>query len=241
MSATYQSEQSIRRNARLAGLAYVIYSLAGAYISFGPVPSIRALSDAGTSSPALEHLFRTGFLAEAVMYTFVVVSAAAMYLVLRSVNPGVALIAAFCRLVEGAMGASFILFKYAAFTAVVHPDLMPGFTGAERESLVMLLRDVYSSSIYLLLIPMAFGGVLYFALFFQARFLPRWLSGLAVLTYAVIGTVAGLIVLFPDLREHIMLFFVPGALVEWLVAAWLLLAGINTKHWMKAREDRLEA
>jgi hypothetical protein len=232
MSALNHTEKSARRMARLAGLSYLIYSLAGLYITFGPVPSIRALSADGASLPQLEFMFRTGMVAEMVMYTFVVISAAAMYGALKSVNKGAALIAAFCRLIESAMGATFIIFKYAALSAVVNTDLTPGFSAEVRESLVMLLRDVAGSAIYFLLIPMAVGGVIYFVLFFQSRYIPRWLAAGGVLAYSVVGVVAALVVLQPDLEQHIMLFFIPGGLIEWVIALWLLLAGISTKWWM---------
>ncbi|WP_300532033.1 DUF4386 domain-containing protein [Maricaulis sp.] len=241
MSAILQNEATVRRMARLAGLSYVIYSAAGIYMTFGPPPSIRALSEDAGATESLAFLFRTGLLAEAVMYTFVCVSAAAMYAVLRSVSQGTALTAAFCRLIEGAMGATFIIFKYAAFTAVINPDLMPAFSGEERTSLVMLLRDVYSSTIYFLLMPMAVGGVLYFSLFFRARFIPRWLACWGMFTYLVIGSVAALVILFPALEDHIMLFFLPGALFEWVVAFWLLFAGINTRHWMRKQDGAVES
>ena len=228
MSSNSRSLATARRMARLAGLSYVIYTVAGLYITFGPIPPLSAFSGDGAASPALEFLFRTGFLAEAVLYTFVCVSAAAMYAVLKTVSQGTALVAAFCRLIEAAMGASFIIFKYAAFAAVVSPDLTPGFSGEERASLVALLRDIYSSAIYVLLIPMALGGVLFFGLFFRSRYIPRWLSGWGMLTYSVIGILAATILLYPDLEEHVMLFFLPGALFEWVAALWLLFAGINT-------------
>ena len=229
---TQHTEKTARRMARLAGLSYVIYTLAGLYITFGPIPSLSALSGESAASQSLEFLFRTSFLAEAVMYIFVCISAAAMYVVLKSVSQGGALTAAFCRLIEAAMGAAFIIFKYAAFAAVVNPELSAGFSGEEQNALVMFLRDVYGSAIYFLLVPMAVGGVIFFALFFRSRFIPRWLSAWGMLTYAVIGTLAGSIVLYPALAEQVMLFFVPGALFEWVLALWLLFAGINTKHWM---------
>lgn len=228
MSSNSRSFATARHMARLAGLSYVIYTVAGLYITFGPIPPLSAFSENGAASPALEFLFRTGFLAEAVLYTFVCVSAAAMYAVLKTVSQGTALVAAFCRLIEAAMGATFIIFKYAAFAAVVSPDLTPGFSGEERASLVALLRDIYSSAIYVLLIPMALGGVLFFGLFFRSRYIPRWLSGWGMLTYSVIGILAATILLYPDMEEHVMLFFLPGALFEWVAALWLLFAGINT-------------
>ncbi|RFB05247.1 DUF4386 domain-containing protein [Parvularcula marina] len=231
MSTMPFNDVAARRMARLAGLSYVLYSAAGIYITFGPIPSLSALGDEN-ASPLLALMFRTGFLAEVVLYTFVCVSAAAMYMVLKSVGQGPALVAAFCRLIEGAMGATFIIFKYAVFITVVNPELTPGFSDDQRASLVSLLRDVYGSAIYFLLIPMAVGGVLFFSLFFRSRFIPRWLSAWGIFTYLVIGSVAATVILYPALEEKIMLFFLPGALFEWVAAFWLLFAGINTKHWM---------
>lgn len=219
MSTIRPIEASARRMARLAGLSYVIYTLAGLYITFGPIPPLSGFPAEPAASAMLEFQFRTGFLAEAVMYTFVVVSAASMYAVLKSVSQGGALVGAFCRLIEAALGATF--------AAVAHPELTPGFSGEERASLMTFLRDVYSSGIYILMIPMAFGGVIFFSLFFRSRWIPRWLAGWGVLTYLVLGGLGASIILFPDLEQHVMLFFIPGALFEWVVALWLLLAGIN--------------
>ncbi len=97
MSAIHHTEATARRMARLAGLSYLVYTLAVLYITFGPIPSLSALSEQSAASPALEFMFRTAVLAEAVLYTFVLISGAAMYVVLRSVQQGGALVAAFCR------------------------------------------------------------------------------------------------------------------------------------------------
>lgn len=234
MSATDFNPESARRMARVAGASYALYSIAGFYITFGPIPSLNLLADPTSATETLALLFRTGLLAEILLYCFVVLSAASMYMVLRSVSSGAALIAAFCRLIEGALGATFIIFKYAAFAAVMNPELTPGFSGEERTSLMMFLRDVSGSALYFLLIPMAFGGVIFFALFFRSRFIPRWLSSWGMLTYLVIGTLAASIVVFPALEAQVMLFFMPGALFEYVLALWLIFAGINTRRWKAA-------
>lgn len=231
MSQLSQSRQTVNLMARVAGLSYLIYTAAGFYITFGPVPGFRAFSDGAAPGVELEFLFRTGFAAEAIMYTFVGISAAAMYIVLRMVSPGAAIIGAFCRVIEAAMGATFIILKYAAFAAITDRSLLTGFSDPERGGLMSLFAHAHSAAIFFLLIPMAVGGVLFFILFFRSRLLPRWLSAWGVVTYAIIGTVAALVILFPDLRNHIMLFFLPGALFEWVVAFWLLFAGVNTSHW----------
>ncbi|NOX95211.1 MAG: DUF4386 domain-containing protein [Alphaproteobacteria bacterium] len=231
MSQLDQSRQTLILMARIAGFSYVMYSATGLFITFGPVPVLSAFSGGDAPAAELEFMFRIGFVAEALMYTFVGISAAAMYVVLSTVSPGVAIMGAFCRLIEAAMGATFIILKYAAFAAITNRDLLTAFSDTERGALMGLFGHVHGSAIFFLLIPMAVGGVLFFSLFFRSRFIPRWLSAWGVLTYAIIGCVAASVLLFPDLRNSIMLFFLPGALFEWVVALWLLFAGINTRHW----------
>lgn len=231
MSQVSPSHQFATRMARIAGLSYLIYTAAGYYITFGPAPGFRGFID-GVAPPAqIEFLFRTAFAAEAVMYTFVAVSAASMFAVLRAVSPGVAIVGAFCRLVEAAMGAAFITLKYAAFAALTNRDVLTAFSDAERGGLMALFGHVHGAAIFFLMVPMALGGAIFFSLFFRARFIPRWLSAWGVLTYAILGVVGIAVILFPEIRNNIMLFFLPGALFELIVALWLVIAGINTRHW----------
>jgi hypothetical protein len=94
---------------------------------------------------------------------------------------------------------------------------------------VTLLRDVYGSAIYFLLVPMALGGFIFFALFFRSRLIPRWLSGWGMITYLIVGIVASLVMLFPALKAQVILFFLPGALFEWVAAVWLLFVGVSPR------------
>lgn len=237
MSQLNQSQRSAILMARIAGFSYIMYTVAGLYITFGPIPAFSAFLGADGPAVELEFPFRIGLLAEALLYTFVGISAAAMYVVLRAVSPGVAIMGAFCRLIEAAMGATFIVFKYAAFAAITNRDLLTTFSDAERSALMGLFGHLSGSALFFLLIPMAFGGVLFFSLFFRSRFIPRWLAAWGMMTYAIIGCVAATVLLFPDFRNNVMLFFLPGALFEWVVALWLLFKGINTQHW----EDAVKA
>tara|TARA_R110000824_G_scaffold156494_1_gene329661 strand:- start:650 stop:1378 length:729 start_codon:yes stop_codon:yes gene_type:complete len=238
MSQPNQSLQTAALMARVAGLAYLCYTLAGFYMNFGPVPGLRVFVEGDPSADQLEFMFRTSLATEALLYTFVAISAAAMYATLREVSFGIAAIAAFTRLIEAAMGGAFIAFKYAAFAAATNETLLTGFSAAERAGLASFIAHLYGYSVFFLLIPMAAGGMLFFGLFFRARFLPRWLAAWGVFTYVVIGSVATLVLVFPDLRNDIMLFFLPGAVFELVVAVWLLFLGINTQYWQKSIDSK---
>lgn len=135
MSQQSPTPQFATRMARIAGFPYLMYTAAGYYITFGPAPGFSGFRDGVAPPVEVEFLFRTAFAAEAVMYTFVAVSAAAMFAVLRAVSPGATIVGGFCRLVEAAMGAVFITLKYAAFAALTNRDVLTAFSDAERAGL----------------------------------------------------------------------------------------------------------
>lgn len=135
------------------------------------------------------------------------------------------------------MGGAFILMKFAAFAVVENEGLLAAFSDTQRIDLMGFFSHLYGNAVFFLLVPMAFGGALFFALFFRARFIPRWLAAWGVVTYVVIGCLATTIITVPSVQEHAMLFFLPGALFELVVALWLLFVGIDTRHWEVSHEE----
>lgn len=212
--------------ARFAGLSYVAYVALGFYISLGPAGQIFK---AGVSAQT-DFFFRTGLVAEMALYIFVVLSAAAMYGVLREVDRNLAFLAASCRLIEGAMGACFLLLKYAAFVALTRDDLAGGLTGADRHGLMMLFKHVHSSGLYFLMTVMGVGGAIYFWLFYRTRLIPRWLASWGVFTYGLMIAIGAAVILFPLLKQWVMIAFLPGAAFELLAGLWLLLVGIDMRR-----------
>lgn len=212
--------------ARFAGFSYVAYVSLGLYISFGPVGQIWK---AGASAQS-DFFFRTGLVAEMALYIFVVLSAAAMYALLREADRSLAFVAASCRIVEGAMGACFLLLKYAAFVALTRDDLAGGLSSADREGLMMLFKHIHGSGLYFLIMVMGVGGALYFWLFYRTRLLPRWLAAWGVFTYLLMIAIGVGVTLFPLLKQWVMIAFLPGAAFELLVGLWLLFAGLDTRH-----------
>ncbi|MEO1656414.1 MAG: DUF4386 domain-containing protein [Pseudomonadota bacterium] len=229
------SIQSAKAMARLSGFSYLMYTSFGAYITFGPVPVTRVFADPATAPAGAELLLRTGIVAETVLYVFVAIAAAAMYAALKPVSPGLAIVGGFCRLVEAALGAVFIVVKYAAFQALVHPGFGEVFTAEERLGVNRLLVSVAGSGFFVLLIFMGVGAAILFALFFRARFIPRWLAAWGVLTYLVMIALSASILIHPPIQDFVMVFFLPGSLFELVAGLWLLFAGINTEHWTRQR------
>ena len=198
---------------------------------FGPIPSLGVFAGESATTAEPQLMFRTGLVAEAIMYTFVGIASASLYLTLRPASVAVSTVAAFSRVIEASMGGAFILMKYAAFAAISNTQLLVALSTSEREMLMGFLAHIYSNAVFFLIFPMAVGGVLFFNLFYRSRFVPRWLAAWGMLTYGILGAVAATIILFPDVQDYVSLFFLPGALFEVVVGFWLLFKGIDTSHW----------
>lgn len=221
-----ETRNQIQAMARLAGLSYVVYVALGLYISFGPAGQIWKT---GVSAQT-DFFFRTGLVAEMALYIFVVLSAAAMYSVLREVDRNTAFVAASCRIIEGAMGACFLLLKYAAFVALTRDDLAGGLTGADRQGLMMLFKHIHGAGLYFLITVMGVGGGIYFWLFYRSRLIPRGLAGWGIFTYVLMIVIGAAVILFPLLKQWVMIVFLPGAGFELLAGLWLLFAGVDTRQ-----------
>jgi hypothetical protein len=73
------------------------------------------------------------------------------------------------------------------------------------------------------------GGLMYYAIFYQAKLIPRWLSGWGLVA-AALCLISGILVMF-----HIIDFFTPVQIVlnipiglqEMVLAVWLIAKGFN--------------
>ena len=217
--------------ARIAGLSYVMYTLLGLYGSMGPAPGLWSLPIPLMPGTADEFLFRTVLVSETLLYVCVAISAAAMYACLRPVGPGIAVIGAFCRLVESAMGACFVAVRMIAFGFIVYRDEAAIFTDQERGAFVRIFSMVQGDALFFLLTFMSIGATLFFILFYRSRFIPRWLAAWGIFTYLQMSVLSIAIIVHPPFEEWVMVFFLPGAFFEMVVGLWLLFIGIRTTKW----------
>ena len=76
------------------------------------------------------------------------------------------------------------------------------------------------------------GTLMFFALFYQTRFIPRWLSGWGFIG-AVLYFIAKIVSMFsplhltPDIGVGIGLLLVPTAIQEMVFAVWMIVKGFN--------------
>jgi hypothetical protein len=212
--------------ARIAGAAYVLVIVLGiASMSF-----VDRHFAAGDSQGTLgrvradEGALRVAFLGEIVMYALVVVLALSLRALLKHIDDDVALLAALFRCGEAFIGSAFAVLT----TAVPLWLVRHGGQDPNLHQSIHALLGMRGVALDVVLLFMGVGGILYFALLWRSRFVPRALAAWGLVTYATMIGVPIASVLTSGLSEGVkMMFFAPGGVFELLFGLWLVVRGVE--------------
>src|SRR5258707_14967796 len=240
MSAAVTTERmagaSPRRMARIAGLLYLIGSVAGAFgILYGP--SIVVAGDASATAKhilASESLFRLSIvsaLLDQIIFVFVVLT---LYQVLKPVNKNMAVVMVIFLLLGVPIAMLNELNNVAVLLLLNGAHYVTVFTPDQVHALVSLFLDLHALgldiffAIGLWFFPMGY-------LVFTSGFLPRILGVLLLIngfSYLIQSFAA---LLLPNLNVNTVQF---TGWVEVVFALWLVIRGVNVERWEKrARES----
>jgi hypothetical protein len=217
--------------ARVAGLAYVVVILLGIFsVSYIDTNILVPGNDAVTVDNIInnELRFRISIASEIIMYAFVVLLSHALYVILKTVNKNLALLALLWRIGEAIIGAGV-----AVLTGFIPLLLLNGkaaFEHDQLQALVGLFLQVRSAGLDVVLIFIGMGGTVFCYLFFTSKYIPRILAVWGMLTYLSMLTLALVSILSPSLPESVkMIFYAPGGLFEIIIGIWLLIKGVNVE------------
>jgi len=232
------ADTSQRKAARVAGLAYLLIIVTSTLLMvFGYNKLIVEGNDAATFSNfmANELLIRISAAFELIMYVGVVILSLALYVVLKTVNKNLALLALLWRFAEAIMGC------LAVFSSLVVSQLLNGenysavFEPEQLQALVGLFLDVQSATISLVVVFVSLGTIVFCYLFFKSKYIPRILAAFGIFSFLLVLIKAFVVILFPNIPSMIQLVFhLPGALFEVIIGLWLLIKGVNVEE----REER---
>jgi len=238
MTARIIADTSQRKAARVAGLAYLLIIVTTMLLMvFGSTKLIVEGNDAATFSNfmANELLFRISAAFELIMYVSVVILSLALYVVLKTVNKNLALLALLWRLAEAIMGCLAVL------SSVVISQLLNGenysavFEAEQLQALLVgLFLDVQSAAISILIVFFSLGTIVFCYLFFKSKYIPRILAVFGIFSLLLVLIKAFLVILFPNIPAMIQIVFhLPSGLFEVIIGLWLLIKGVNVEQWEK--------
>ena len=218
---------SLKRNARIAGLWYLGFSLGPFYLLYVPSQTIVRNDAAATAARVLGHetLYRWGMLAETLGAVVFIGLSLALYRLFGDVDRHRARQLVALVLVSSALGLATVVFSAAALLVFRGGDAFATLDGHTRETIGMLLVRMHGQAIG---INQTFWGLwlLPFGwLVVRSRFLPRWL-GYWLLLDGIAWVVLGMIwFLAPAYTDSLFRYFQPAFFAELAAMLWLLIMG----------------
>jgi len=160
----------------------------------------------------------------------VIVQLTALYVILRRVNRGIALFAAFSRLIYVFLWFVLVLDLFCALRLVggagslraFGPDGLAALAGSQLDS----SRDAY----YIGMVFNALGLALFASVFFQSRYIPRALAFWGILTSLYEGFCGLAYLFYPNFGAILSAnwYEYPLMTFEFLLCVWLLFRGLRS-------------
>lgn len=173
-------------------------------------------------------LFRLGIVLDLATFAAVVALPVAYYVLLAPVHKGLALLGLSWRLAEVAVMFSLPSMSFAALQFIegdAHLASMP--EGTALGVTMMLLRS-YDYGFEAAMILLGLGSIVFNALLYKARYVPRLLAGYGVLSSIYLVGMTFAILLLPTQADTLRLIvFIPGTLGEISLGLWLAIKGVN--------------
>lgn len=225
---------ALKRNARVAGLWYLMFALGPFYLLYVPSHTIVHNDAAATSARILSHetLFRFGLLAETMGAVVFIGLALALYRLFENVDRHQARLMVGLVLVSAALVLLGVVFNAVALT-VFNGDSLTALDQHTRETIGMLLIRLHGQAngvneMFWGLWLLPFGWLV-----IRSRFLPRWLGYWLLLDGVCWAVLAATGFLAPGHEDFLFRIFQPAFLAELAAMLWLLIMG--------AKEESLAA
>jgi len=224
-----KNEQELQQfYAKMAGLSYVTFTVAGFINNFFLNGSLSDLSNAPlTSIFENEMHYRLGILAETIMFLGVTMASLSYYIVLKPVNKQLSMTALCFRLVEIIIGSLVVVLSMAILAISSKASLIEIMGIEQIRELASVISSFMMPAFEYSWIFMGFAGIITFYLFYQSRYIPRAWSVWGMFTYTTLILYPVAKILVPDLPREVMFVMFPGAFFELGVGIWLLAKGIN--------------
>ena len=219
-----------RKAAKIAGVAFLLTMATVIAVNFGINERLLVAgnpTETARNILAHERLFRLGIAGNLIYSAGVIVLLSALYVVLRTVNRGLALLAAVWRLVFAATWVLIQLNFFSALRLLNGADYLRAF-GADG---AQTLARFYLSGFDQYYVGVLFYGLASTAcswLWLKSRYVPRALVAFGLIASAWCVACTLLLYVFPNFPNVVNLwwFDFPMALFEMGLGIWLLIKGL---------------
>jgi hypothetical protein len=238
--ATSPIDDSQRTAAKVVGFAYLITFAIVVYVNFAIHGRLIVHDNATvTASNILAHerLFRLGIVGDLIYCAGVIVLLTALYVILRPVNQGLALLAVFWRLVWVFMWLVMTLNLFDALRLVRGADYLRAFEADRLQALARLYLGTSFDYYYVALLFGALASTVCGYLWLKSRYIPRSLAAFGLISSAFCVACTLVFYIFPSFDKIVNLwwFDTPMALFDVALSFWLLFKGLRPSGVAEAR------
>jgi hypothetical protein len=224
-------DESQRKAARVVGLAYLITFATVVYVNFGIHDRLIVENNAETARNILAHerLFRIGIAGDLIYCAGVVALLTALYVILKPVNRGLALLAAFWRLVWVLMWLVMTLNLFDALRLLNGADYLRAFEAERLQALASLYLGARFDYYYVGLLFGSLASTVCGYLWFKSRYIPRSLAAFGVISSAWCVACTFVFYIFPTFDKVVNLwwFDTPMGIFDIALSFWLLFKGLQ--------------
>jgi hypothetical protein len=220
-----------RTAANVAGFAYLITFAIVVYVNFGIHDPLVVGSSVEAARKILAHerLYRIGLVGDLTYCVGVVVLLTALYVILKPVNRGLALLATFWRLIWVLMWMVMTLHLFDALRMLSSADSMPGFDTEQLQAMANFYLGTRFDYYYVGLLFGALASTAGGYLWFKSRYIPRALAAYGVISSAFCVGCTLVFYIYPNFDKMVNLwwFDMPMGIFDIVLSFWLIFRGLK--------------
>jgi hypothetical protein len=224
--------ESQRKAAKVAGLAFLLTFALVAFVNFGIVHSLVVENNATETARnilANEQLFRIGIVGNLIYCAGLMVLFTALYVILKPVNFELALLGTIWRLVWVLMWLLMTLNLFDSLRLITGGTYLGSFQAEQLQALGRFHLAKGVDYYYVGLLFTALASTLYSYLWLKSAYIPRLLAILGIATSAFCVACTCTFYIFPrfDQTVNLWLFDMPMVIYDMLLSFWLLFKGLR--------------
>lgn len=216
--------------ARVAGLIYLIAMatsmFAELFLRSGLI--VRDAAQTAINIEAAERMFRLSSVIHLLTFASDAALAVALYIVLKPVNRGLALLAASWRLADCAILAVNVLNDFAALRFLGDAEYLRALDPVQLQVMARVFLSIGAAGFQIGFVFLGLGSAVFSYLWLKSRYIPRPLAGWGIFASLTLAFVTLAALLFPRLGSAVGLaYMAPMFFYEVGLGLWLLVKGLR--------------
>jgi hypothetical protein len=225
-------DESQRTAARVAGLTCLFAMVIVGLAHYGIYSRLVVAGNAAETAHnilAHERLFRIAAACDVLYSAGLLVLLAALYVILKPVNPGLALVGALCRLVYASMWVASTLNLFGALRLLGEANYLRAFEAGQLQALARLYLGANFDTYYVGLPFFGLASTVCSYLWWKSRYIPRALAAFGVVSSAGCVVCAFVFLIVPTFEKTVNAYWFdsPMGLFEMALSFWLLFKGLR--------------